>query len=929
MFKSKTSIFITVGILLAIAIGLQFINNQEKTTPAGIKAVPLDAALIFESNNFPDLINKLNKSNKFTLEFSNIEEWTSFFKQLEFLDTLFEQNREIRKIFSSGRTLCSGHLMGKDKMQFLYVLPLNSSNDEDALRNFIAQFTTGNNGDERAKIMQRSYEGFYVYNMFYFDENDKDLSFNYTFAKGLFIFSFSKILFEESVRMLNSKESLLDDSGYQKVVQIAGKNVDANLFINYKYFPNSLNKLINTSNTKFYDFAGHFASWSVLDIKLKNDALLMSGFTHSNDSLNNYLNVFKNQKNIENNFLDILPENTAGFLAINLSDISSFRQKYVQYLKGNRRYQKRKLKLGQLKSSFNYNFSEDFYEYIEGTVCVAYLPDKILTNKPVVLGILQINDTELLKEKLEELSKIRIQKDTSISFEAMAPVTLDAKEKIIANIFPAPKLFPLLFGDAFGDINAQYYIILGDFLIVAKSVKDLKNYYKKYKLNLLIRRNKNFVAFSNTLSSESNIFLYIDFFYGKSLIKPFLSKGFGRIYRNNIESFDKLQAAALQFGVEKDVFFTGLSLKFNPEFNEKPKNVWQIQMDASLNMKPQLVVNHYTGNKEVLVQDTENNLILYGTDGNLLWKRHLPGKILGKVHQIDFYKNNKLQLLFNTREYIFIIDRKGRDVENFPIKFKSPATNGLAVFDYENKKNYRIFVACENRSVYLLDKYATKVSGWEFDKTLSKVSLPLKHFAFQGKDYIVFSDEQNIYILNRRGQKRIELKAQFEKAKNSEIYFDQVNGPETASFITTGKTGIVYFIFLDGTIKKMTLGNFSVNHYFKYGELLGNDKKFFVFADGSKLSVFKGDKSLVFEKEFEYPLNNTLNLYKVGKVQLIGLSIKDENKAFLYTPQGKMLKGFPMEGSGLFSIGKLKTKSDKLNLITGSSDNILYNYILK
>ncbi len=929
MLKSKTSIFITVGVLLAIAIGLQFINNQEKEVPNGIKAIPLDAALIFESNNFPELINKLNKSNKFTQEFSTIKEWESFFKQLEFLDTLFEQNRDVKKAFTSGRTICSGHLMGKDKMQFLYVLPLSSSNDEDVLRNFIAQFTMGTDGNERAKIMQRSYEGYYVYNMFYFDENDKDLSFNYTFIDGLFIFSFSKILFEESVRMLNSTEFLLDDEGYKKVVQIAGKNVDGNLFINYKYFQGSLNKLINPANTKFHDFAAHFASWSVLDIKLKNDALLMSGFTQSNDSLNNYLNVFKNQDNIENDFLDILPENTAGFIAINLSDISSFRQKYVQYLKGNRQYQRKKLKLDKLKARFNYNFSEDFYEYIEGTVCVAYLPDKILTKPPVALGILQINDTEQLSQTLEELSKIRIQKDTSISFEAMAPVTLDAKEKITANIFPAPELLPLLFGKAFADVNAQYYIILGDFLITAKSVKDLKNYYQKYKLALLISKNKNFVAFSNSLSSESNIFLYIDFFYGKSLISPFLSRNFGRIYKKNIETFDKLQAAALQFGVEKDVFFTGFSLMFNPGYNEKPKNIWQIQMDAGLNIKPQLVVNHYTGNKEVLVQDTENNLILYGTDGNMLWKRHLPEKILGKVHQIDFYKNNKLQLLFNTKNYIFVIDRKGRDVENFPIKFKSPATNGLAIFDYENKKNYRIFVACENRSVYLLDKYATKVNGWEFGKTQSKVSLPLKHFAYNGKDYIVFSDEQNIYILNRRGQTRIELKAQFEKAKNSEIYFDQVNGPETATFITTGKKGIVYFIFLDGTIKKMTLGTFSPEHHFKYGDLLGNGKKYFAFTDGSKLSVFKGDKSLSFEKNFDYPINNTLNLYKIGKVQLIGLSINDENKVYLYTPQGKIVKGFPMEGAGMFSIGKLKTKSDKLNLITGSKDNILYNYTLK
>ena len=928
MLKSKVSIFVLVGVLLAIAIGLQFINRQENDNPEGIKAIPLDASIILETSNLPELIKKAN-NNKFTDEFSSITAWENFFNQLEFLDTLFDKNREIRNIFSSGKLICSGHLMGKNVMQFVYILPLKSSSDEDILRNFIAGFTMGTDGLERAKIMQRSYEGYYVYNMFYFDEKDKDLSFNYTFADGLFIFSFSKILFEESVRMLNTTENLSTDKAFTKIKQIAGKNVDANLFINYKYFPNSLTNLIAPSNSKFYDFASEFASWSVLDIKLKNDALLMSGFTYSNDSLNNYLNIFKGQDNLEHEFLEILPENTAAFLAINLSDITSFSEKYVQYRKKNRNYQKTKIKLDRLKKIYRYNFADDFYDYIEGTVSLIYLPDKIISNKPLTFGIFQINDAEQLSELLKEQARTRLQKDTAIHINENLPAVIDAKENITANIFPAPELFSLLFGQIFSDLDAQYYIFLNDYLVTAKSIKDLKYYYQKYKSGLLIQQNKNFVDFSNTLSSESNIFLYLDFFYGKTLITPKLSNKFKRTYTKNSGSFDKLQASALQFGVEKDMFFTGFSLKYNPGYNEAPKNIWQIKLEAPLEMEPQFVVNHYTKNKEVLIQDSLNNLILYSTDGKLLWKRSLPGKILGKVHQIDFYRNNKLQLLFNTREYIFLIDRKGRDVENFPVKFKSPATNGLAVFDYENKKNYRIFVACENQHVYLLDKNATKVSGWEFDKTQSKVSMPVKHFVSQGKDYLVFADEENIYILNRRGKTRVHLQAQFEKSKNAEIYFDRIKGPETATFITTGKDGIVYFIFLDGSVKKMTLGKFSSDHYFKYGELLGNGEKYFVFADNNKLSVFKGDKSPVFEKEFNDAIGSSLNLHQAGKVQLIGCSDNSVNQIYLFSPKGKLIKGIPMEGSGLFGVDKLNTKSDIINVITGSNENILYNYSLK
>ena len=133
----------------------------------------------------------------------------------------------------------------------------------------------------------------------------------------------------------------------------------------------------------------------------------------------------------------------------------------------------------------------------------------------------------------------------------------------------------------------------------------------------------------------------------------------------------------MQFGLEKDLFFTNFYLNYNPALMKKTKSAWELQLDTLVNMKPYIVLNHYTGNKEVLVQDAADNLMLFGTNGKILWKRHLPEKILGQVHQIDFYKNNKLQLLFNTRGYIFLIDRNGKDVENYPIKFKSPATNGL------------------------------------------------------------------------------------------------------------------------------------------------------------------------------------------------------------------------------------------------------------
>jgi hypothetical protein len=61
----------------------------------------------------------------------------------------------------------------------------------------------------------------------------------------------------------------------------------------------------------------------------------------------------------------------------------------------------------------------------------------------------------------------------------------------------------------------------------------------------------------------------------------------------------------------------------------------------------------------------------------------LEGPIMGSVQQLDFYKNGKLQYLFNTAEKIHLIDRNGNYVERYPIALRSPATSPLALFDYE------------------------------------------------------------------------------------------------------------------------------------------------------------------------------------------------------------------------------------------------------
>ena len=71
----------------------------------------------------------------------------------------------------------------------------------------------------------------------------------------------------------------------------------------------------------------------------------------------------------------------------------------------------------------------------------------------------------------------------------------------------------------------------------------------------------------------------------------------------------------------------------------------------------------------------------------MLWKKQLDGAILGKIEQIDMYKNGRLQLAFATPNRVYVLDRNGKEVAPFPLKFNDKVTQPLSVFNYDIKQH--------------------------------------------------------------------------------------------------------------------------------------------------------------------------------------------------------------------------------------------------
>ncbi len=147
----------------------------------------------------------------------------------------------------------------------------------------------------------------------------------------------------------------------------------------------------------------------------------------------------------------------------------------------------------------------------------------------------------------------------------------------------------------------------------------------------------------------------------------------------------KFYAGGLQITTTGSLLYTNLYANYLPTRENEPHTIWQSLLDSTVINKPALVKNHYTNEKELMVQDAKFNLYLINNSGRLLWKKPLDGKILGTIQQIDYYKNSKLQYIFNTKNKIYLLDRNGNNVDKYPVSLPVKATNGIAVMDYEEQ----------------------------------------------------------------------------------------------------------------------------------------------------------------------------------------------------------------------------------------------------
>ncbi len=338
-------------------------------------------------------------------------------------------------------------------------------------------------------------------------------------------------------------------------------------------------------------------------------------------------------------------------------------------------------------------------------------------------------------------------------------------------------------------------------------------------------------------------------------------------------------------------FFTVSMLHHKDIIDEAPI-LWSTLLDTVVQAGPWPFKNHYTSEREVLVQDAKFNLYLINKEGKTLWKKKLNAKIQGDIQTVDAFDNGKFQILLSTSTDLHLIDRNGNEVDGFPIKAEQGITAAPSFVQYSSKSEPRILFA-DGTKIRNVDVEGKGVKGWTDPKMASTLSTQVEYLSYSGKDYLTCrSTSGKVYFYDRRGKERmnpIQLDTTL-----CEVFLERGESLSTCCYIGYDTLG--------NLIEQPIGGKAKVNNTLPLGGDLGlihtgiKDHDL-VTISKDHLVTLDADRNVKLDYLLPESMDPDIKILNRDKMW-VGLHAKDNDHFYIMDLEGHMLDKMPVIGRG-------------------------------
>lgn len=849
-------------------------DKAPETDP--LSAVPSYSGIIIETVDIQSFFNTISSDKGLFGEIKKIEELSDFSRKLKLISDNLNKP-EFRKLSSDGKAVISVCNLNNNKTGTLFSVSVPEELSKRKVRQILSS-----SGFRNCREVRISHKPVLCMPA---PENPGDTLF-FSGGRGLFLIANSASLMRDALKCTEDGNNISAVNGFKKVYESSGEKADK-IFLVFRNLSPVIKPLLSFDKKGLAETTKDFAYVFEGDIAAGNDGMVLNGYILGNDTAGLFKNI-KNTEPAEFRVSRALPSSTVLFSSIINDGYFIVRDREEKNL--------------------------EIKNFIGNEITRAYID---LKENPIPnneLFLYSLKDTTAAREAFLRDNSGNIEVHYFNSGLLNIPVYM-LKQGLTRRLFPG-------FSTLAPDTCVSFY---KNYMVTGSSFKAISEFLDDNLLNNTLSNDISYTEFENTLPSRGSYFFFCKPSRIIGYLDELLSDQVIDLLRENKISLNKIQSAGVLLSPGNGMIYSSVSFLYRDQVSSESFTEWETLLDTKAATRPFFFTNHLTGAREIFVQDINNTVYLINASGRMLWKVPLQERILGNVFMIDFYGNGKNQLLFSGKNNIHLLDRNGNYVEQYPVKLKSPATNPVALFDYENNGNYRLIVAGEDRLIYCFDKTGSAVKGWKPFRTAGLVRNPLSYFRVAGKDYIIASDDKLIYLLDRFGNKRLTPKEPVVAARGTSF---KLNDGSESYFVCSSPSGKIQQIYFDGAVKKFSVGNFSSDHSFDIFDVNGDGLNEYIYTDKGKFFVYDHNRKILFSREIgssriSGPVTFSFSATEKG----IGFLDPEKNLIYLINNKGDNMNGFPLSGASLFSIARLTGKNN-WNLIVGSPDRFLYNYIL-
>jgi hypothetical protein len=882
----RVAIILVVLLVIGLAIlGYYLQQGRKRLLADPYKAISPSACMVLETADLQTFLNSLTTKNGLFGEVARIKEFESFNVKLKYLSDQLTKS-VYKDALEGGNALLSFYPAREGRLNSLLSITVPGDTRFRHIKEILHSIGV--------KTVIDGKSGGTNYLMIPFEVNNQKDTVFVCLSSGLLVCSTSRKTVEGAVMQMTTGDDIRSMPGFRRVHLAGGKNEDK-LFIVFSNLPVLLRNYLSYEKQFIADQIANLAGTAGGDIYISESGLVLSGYTESTDSTE-YLYKYKLVTPREFHAYKILPSSTALFETIILPDKDK-----TGIVSGPASQETKELAAALRK------FTGE-----EITRAVIDIRDQPASGNSLI--IYELGNRVLAEQVF--LEKLGPNPET-VYFEPDDQVRMPVYKTHFSGL---TGILRPGFNPGFSE---TYFTFYDNFLIAGSSYATVSRLLYDNILNKTLANDLTYRDFESTLPSRACYYIYFVPSRIINYLSGVLNANILEALKSNKVSLKKIQSAGYQFTSSNGMLYNSLSVRYKEEAREESTTEWETLLDTLAAIKPFFFTNHITGAKEIFIQDLNNNTYLINTAGRVLWKVPLNERIEGNIYMVDYYKNGKYQLLFSGKNWLHLLDRNGNYVERYPVKLRSPATNSLVSFDYDNNLNYRLFIAGEDKQIYSYDKTGSVVKGWKPFRTAGLVKSDICYFKVSGKDYIVASDENSVYFLDRSGNQRLTLKDAVTRARGSAMRLTPGSDP---SVICTSPDGTIQNIYFDGTVRKFHLKEFSPAHTFDIFDMNGDGFMEYIFIDKGVVYLYNHDRAELFSRDFgSINLGGPINFIFSGTDRKIGVFDVNKKLIYLINKEGKTIEGFPLRGASMFSIGKLSDKSG-WHLIVGGTDRFLYNY---